>query len=61
VRRVSLMLWSYLRFGVWANLAAKYVRGIYAVRVQGHVPDDVEAELDNRGFKYRSRDQMDQD
>lgn len=43
------------------NLAAKYVRGIYAVRVLGHVPDDVEAELDNRGFKYRPRDQTDQD
>jgi transcription elongation factor SPT4 len=50
-----------LTFGLWVNLTAKYVRGIYAVRVQGHVPDDVEAELDSRGFKYRSRDQTDQD
>ncbi|KAI6046524.1 Spt4/RpoE2 zinc finger-domain-containing protein [Pisolithus marmoratus] len=40
---------------------SKYVRGMYAVRVKGRVPDDVEVELENRGIKYRSRDQTDQD
>jgi len=40
---------------------SKYVRGIYAVRVPGHIPEDVEAELYNRGIKYRPRDQTDQD
>lgn len=34
---------------------------MYAVRVKGRVPDDVETELDNRGIKYRPRDQTDQD
>ncbi|KAJ3716489.1 transcription initiation protein spt4 [Lentinula raphanica] len=40
---------------------AKYVRGMYAARVKGRVPEDVEAELDSRGIKYRPRDQSDQD
>ncbi|KAL4075581.1 Spt4/RpoE2 zinc finger-domain-containing protein [Scleroderma yunnanense] len=40
---------------------AKYVRGMYAVRVKGRVPEDVETELENRGIKYRPRDQTDQD
>jgi transcription elongation factor SPT4 len=40
---------------------AKYVRGMYAVRVKGRIPEDVEAELESRGIKYRSRDQTDQD
>lgn len=40
---------------------AKYVRGMYAVRVKGRVPEDVEAELESRGIKYRPRDQTDQD
>jgi transcription elongation factor SPT4 len=40
---------------------AKYVRGMYAVRVKGRIPEDVEAELDSRGIKYRPRDQTDQD
>jgi len=40
---------------------SKYVRGMYAVRVKGRIPDDVEAELESRGIKYRSRDQTDQD
>ncbi|KAI6099169.1 Spt4/RpoE2 zinc finger-domain-containing protein [Pisolithus sp. B1] len=39
----------------------KYVRGMYAVRVKGRVPEDVEAELESRGIKYRPRDQTDQD
>lgn len=40
---------------------AKYVRGVYAVRVKGRIPEDVEAELESRGIKYRPRDQTDQD
>ena len=40
---------------------AKYVRGMYAVRVKGRIPDDVEAELENRGIKYRPRDQTEMD
>ncbi|KAG5716143.1 hypothetical protein E4T56_gene10931 [Termitomyces sp. T112] len=40
---------------------AKYVRGMYAVRVKGRIPEDVEQELDIRGIKYRPRDQTDQD
>lgn len=43
------------------HILAKYVRGIYAVRVTGRVPEDVEVELDRRGIKYRPRDQTDQD
>jgi len=43
---------------VWA---AKYVPGMYAVRVKGRIPEDVETELENRGIKYRARDQNDQD
>lgn len=40
---------------------AKYVRGMYAIRVRGRIPEDVEHELENRGIRYRPRDQMDQD
>ena len=40
---------------------AKYVRGMYAVRVKGRVPEDVEQELHDRGIRYRPRDQTDQD
>lgn len=40
---------------------AKYVRGMYAVRVKGRIPEDVETELENRGIKYRPRDQTDMD
>jgi len=40
---------------------SKYVRGMYAVRVRGRIPYDLEAELESRGIKYRSRDQTDQD
>ncbi|KAF8876244.1 hypothetical protein BD779DRAFT_1449593 [Infundibulicybe gibba] len=36
-------------------------RGMYAVRVRGRIPEDVEAELNSRGIKYRPRDQTDQD
>lgn len=34
----------------------KFTRGIYAVRVSGRIPDDVEDELDRRGITYRPRD-----
>ncbi|KAF8901739.1 transcription initiation protein spt4 [Gymnopilus junonius] len=40
---------------------AKYVRGMYAVRVNGRIPEDVELELERRNIKYRPRDQSDQD
>ncbi|KAL5508575.1 SPT4 [Sanghuangporus vaninii] len=40
---------------------SKYVRGMYAVRVKGHIPDDVEQELNERGIRYRKRDQTEQD
>ena len=40
---------------------AKYVKGMYAVRVKGRVPEDVEAELDSRNIRYRPRDGTDQD
>ncbi|KAI8060906.1 Spt4/RpoE2 zinc finger-domain-containing protein [Gongronella butleri] len=34
----------------------KFHRGIYAIRVYGRVPEDVEDELDRRGLDYRPRD-----
>lgn len=34
---------------------------MYAVRVKGKIPDDVEAELEGRGIKYRPRDQTEVD
>ncbi|PIL36603.1 transcription factor [Ganoderma sinense ZZ0214-1] len=40
---------------------SKYVKGMYAVRVKGRVPDDVEAELESRNIRYRPRDGTDQD
>ncbi|KAI0366227.1 transcription initiation protein spt4 [Pilatotrama ljubarskyi] len=40
---------------------SKYVRGMYAVRVKGRIPEDVEAELENRNIKYRPRDGSEQD
>lgn len=40
---------------------AKYCRGMYAVRVKGRIPEDVEAELENRGIKYRPRDGTEMD
>ena len=43
------------------QMSAKYVRGIYAVRVTGRIPEDVELELERRNIKYRPRDQTDQD
>ncbi|KAJ7122936.1 transcription elongation factor SPT4 [Mycena epipterygia] len=40
---------------------SKYVRGMYAIRVRGRIPEDVEHELENRDIRYRPRDQMDQE
>ena len=42
-------------------VTAKYVRGMYAVRVKGRIPEDVETELEQRNIKYRPRDGTDQD
>ena len=50
-----------VRSSLISSFLAKYVRGMYAVRVKGRVPEDVEAELESRGIKYRPRDQTDQD
>ena len=47
--------------GLTDFIPAKYVRGMYAVRVTGRIPEDVETELEARGIKYRPRDQTDQD
>ncbi|KAF5324469.1 hypothetical protein D9611_004525 [Ephemerocybe angulata] len=40
---------------------SKYARGMYAIRVKGRIPEDIEANLEVRGIKYRPRDQTDQD
>ena len=52
--------------GLWYGsltclMSAKYVRGMYAVRVNGRIHEDVELELERRNIKYRPRDQSDQD
>ncbi|KAI0922102.1 hypothetical protein AcV5_000484 [Taiwanofungus camphoratus] len=46
--------------GRWQRIS-KYARGMYAVRVKGRIPEDVEGELEGRGIKYRPRDQSEQD
>jgi len=46
--------------GRWQR-TSKYVRGMYAVRVKGRIPEDVEADMDSRGIKYRPRDQSEVD
>jgi transcription elongation factor SPT4 len=33
----------------------KFEKGIYAVQVQGRLPEDIEEELESKGFKYRPR------
>ncbi|KAF9526257.1 transcription initiation protein spt4 [Crepidotus variabilis] len=40
---------------------AKYVRGMYAVRVMGRIPEEVEVALERRNIKYRPRDQTEMD
>ncbi len=34
---------------------------MYAVRVKGRISEDIEAELEAAGIKYRPRDQTEQD
>lgn len=34
---------------------------MYAVRVKGRIPEDVQAELDSRGIRYLPRDQSEPD
>ncbi|GJJ07794.1 hypothetical protein Clacol_001999 [Clathrus columnatus] len=36
---------------------SKYVRGMYAARVAGRVPEDVEDDITAQGFSYRPRDE----
>ncbi|KZT53383.1 transcription initiation protein spt4 [Calocera cornea HHB12733] len=36
----------------------KYVRGLYAIRVSGRIPHDLEEELVERGINYRPRDSI---
>lgn len=37
--------------------SAKYVRGMYAARVAGRIPEDVEDDITAQGFSYRPRDE----
>ncbi|KAI9492547.1 Spt4/RpoE2 zinc finger-domain-containing protein [Zychaea mexicana] len=34
----------------------KFTRGVYAIRVYGRIPEDVEVELERRNVVYRPRD-----
>ncbi|KAG0353996.1 Transcription elongation factor SPT4 [Gamsiella multidivaricata] len=34
----------------------KFEKGIYAVQVQGRLPEDIEDDLESKGIKYRPRD-----
>ncbi|KAF9143245.1 transcription elongation factor spt4 [Linnemannia schmuckeri] len=34
----------------------KFEKGIYAVQVQGRLPEEIEDELEGKGIKYRPRD-----
>ncbi|KAG9324123.1 hypothetical protein KVV02_003369 [Mortierella alpina] len=34
----------------------KFEKGIYAVQVQGRLPEDIEDDLESKGIKYRARD-----
>ncbi|KAI6108277.1 hypothetical protein F5141DRAFT_1005745, partial [Pisolithus sp. B1] len=42
------------RVGLWQR-TSKRVRDMYAVRVEGRVPEDVEAELESPGTEYTER------
>ncbi|KZV82263.1 transcription elongation factor SPT4 [Exidia glandulosa HHB12029] len=35
---------------------SKYVRGMYAVRISGRIPEEIEEELQQRNLTYRPRD-----
>lgn len=59
LRFLLLVIRKFLNY--FLLLIAKYVRGMYAVRVTGRIPEDVEIELERRNIKYRPRDQTDQD
>jgi hypothetical protein len=41
--------------------SAKYARGMYAVRVMGRLPEEIEAKLEESNIKYRPRDLTDMD
>lgn len=60
---ISLFSISLIHTNHWSKLisTANKARGMYAVRVLGRIPEDVEMELERRGIKYRPRDQTDQD
>jgi transcription elongation factor SPT4 len=34
----------------------KFQQGVYAIRVYGRIPEDVEDDLERRGISYRPRD-----
>ena len=34
----------------------KFTRGVYAIRVYGRIPEDVEDDLERKGIVYRPRD-----
>ena len=36
---------------------AKYVRGMYAARVVGRIPEEIDDDIKSRGMTYRSRDE----
>ncbi|KAF9057308.1 transcription elongation factor SPT4 [Panaeolus papilionaceus] len=60
---IPLFSISLIHANHWSKLisTANKARGMYAVRVLGRIPEDVEMELERRGIKYRPRDQTDQD
>lgn len=64
-QRTCVLIYSLLQIEAMlktlVHLIAKYVRGMYAVRVKGRIPEDVEQELNERAIRYRPRDQTDQD
>ena len=35
-----------------------YAKGLYAVRVTGRIPPEIQDELDRRGITYRPRDSL---
>ncbi|KAF1966414.1 transcription initiation Spt4 [Bimuria novae-zelandiae CBS 107.79] len=40
----------------WQRLDGKYVRGVYAVQVEGILPDDVISSVEEQGIHYIPRD-----
>lgn len=39
-------------------MAGNYAKGLYAVRVTGRIPPEIQDELDRRGIIYRPRDSI---